>query len=167
MMRRLAIVVCGIAAAFAVALPAWAGQASPHFIGTPTCTISSTGKLTCSGKAAGLDSRPATAFLTADRIVARYHCQNKGGNVAPGQPVATVPTPGPTQNITPHNGQITFNVSLGPPPTPTVKTYCPNSNWKLILDSITYYGAVVHIQQGDGTDVISFGPNDYTAPPFG
>jgi hypothetical protein len=79
----LAVVAVGVFAAFsAVAI-----ADSAHFIGTPTCTKSLSTGLTCSGKAAGLGNGPTEAFLTADSVSATYECVNKGGNVAPGQPV--------------------------------------------------------------------------------
>jgi hypothetical protein len=72
--------------------------------------------LTCSGKADGLGNGPTAAFLTADSVSASYECVNKGGNVAPGQPVVLSNVTGPTQNITPQNGQITFSPTLPPDP---------------------------------------------------
>jgi hypothetical protein len=135
---------------------------SPHFVGTPSCTKSVSTGLTCSGKAAGLGNGPTAAFLTADSVTANYVCQNKGGNVAPGQPVVTQNVTGPTQDITPRNGQITFSPNIPPPPTPSSAAVCPNGNWKVILTSLTYTNVVLHIQQPPGTDVLtmSFGTID-------
>src|SRR5919204_5205577 len=130
---------------------------SPHFIGTPTCTKSATtGVLTCSGKAAGLGNGPTAAFLTASSVSATYECVNKGGNVAPGQPLVLQNVTGPTQNITPRNGQITFSPNIPPPPTPSSADTCPNGNWSVRLTSLTYNDVVLHIQQPPGTDVLTF-----------
>jgi hypothetical protein len=130
---------------------------SPHFIGTPSCSKNSTtGVLTCSGKAAGLGNGPTAAFLTADSVTATFECVNKGGNVAPGQPVVTQNVQGPTQTITPHNGQITFSPTLSPPPPPSAATECPNGNWTVRRTSLTYNNVVVHIQQPPGSDVLTF-----------
>jgi hypothetical protein len=129
---------------------------SPHFIGTPTCTKSTTTGLTCSGKAAGLGNGPTAAFLTASSVTATYECVNKGGNVAPGQPVVTQDVTGPTQTITPRNGQITFSPTIPPPTPPSAATECPNGNWKVRLTSLTYTDVVLHIQQPPGTDVLTF-----------
>lgn len=129
---------------------------SPHFIGTPSCTKSLSSGLTCSGKAAGLGNEPAYAFLTASSVSANYVCVNHGGNVAPGQPVVENSVTGPTQTITPHNGQITFSPTLPPPPTPSAASDCPNGNWTVRLTSLTYYGVVLHIQQPSGTDVLTY-----------
>lgn len=153
-MRR--FLVCSFAlCALAWATPTALAQ-SPHFIGSPTCTKSSTGVLTCSGKAAGLGNGPTAAFLTAASVSATYECVNKGGNVAPGQPVVEQNVQGPTQSITPHNGQISFSPSLNPPPTPSAATTCPNGNWTVRRTSLTYTDVVLHIQQPPGTDVLTF-----------
>src|SRR5919202_842913 len=142
-MRRIAlfvlvsIVVLALGVSGSVAL-----AESPHFIGTPTCTKSSSGALTCSGKAAGLGNGPTDAFLTADSVQATYECVNHGGNVAPGQPIVEQNVTGPTQHITPHNGQITFSPTLSPPATPSAKDTCPNGNWTVRRTSLTYTNVV-------------------------
>jgi hypothetical protein len=157
MLRRILFLFTVPAMLLAFILSATAAQAqSPHFIGTPTCTKSLTSGLTCSGKASGLGNEPAAAFLTADSVTATYVCQNKGGNVAPGQPVVTQNVTGPTQTITPHNGQITFSPTIPPPPTPSSAAVCPNGNWKVILTSLTYTNVVLHIQDPIGTEVLMF-----------
>ncbi len=151
---------CGIALLFALFLIVGFSLAafaqSPHFIGTPTCTKSTSTGLTCSGKAAGLGNGPTEAFLTASSVTATYECVNKGGNVAPGQPIVTQNVTGPTQTITPHNGQITFSPTIPPPTPPSAATECPNGNWKVRLTSLTYSDVVLHIQQPPGTDVLTF-----------
>jgi hypothetical protein len=135
---------------------AFAFAQSPHFIGTPSCTKSLTTGLTCSGKAAGLGNEPAFVFLTADSVTANYVCVNHGGNVAPGQPVVTQNAQGPTQTITPHNGQITFSATLPVPTAPSSATECPNGNWTVRLTSLTYTNVVLHIQQPAGVEILSF-----------
>ena len=156
MLRRILFLFIAPAILLASILSATAAQAqSPHFVGTPTCTKSVTTGLTCSGKAAGLGNGPTAALLTADSVAATYVCQNKGGNVAPGQPVVTQNVTGPTQNITPRNGQITFSPSIPPPTPPSSATECPNGNWNVILTSLTYTNVVLHVQQPPGTDVLT------------
>jgi hypothetical protein len=151
---------CSIALLFALFLIVGFSLAafaqSPHFIGTPTCTKSTSTGLTCSGKAAGLGNGPTEAFLTASSVTATYECVNKGGNVAPGQPIVTQNVTGPSQTITPHNGQITFSPNIPPPTPPSAATECPNGNWKVRLTSLTYSDVVLHIQQPPGTDVLTF-----------
>jgi hypothetical protein len=156
MLRRFLFLLTVPAMLLGSVLFATAAQAqSPHFVGTPTCTKSLSSGLTCSGKAAGLGNGPTAAFLTAGSITANYVCQNKGGNVAPGQPVVTQNVTGPTQNITPRNGQITFSPTIPPPTPPSAATECPNGNWKVVLTSLTYTDVTLHIQQPPGTDVLT------------
>jgi hypothetical protein len=157
-MRSLSRLIVSVAvlAVTGLLLAATAFAESPHFIGTPTCTKSLSTGLTCSGKAAGLGNGPTAAFLTAASVSATYECVNKGGNVAPGQPVVLSNVTGPAQNITPRNGQITFSPNLPPPPTPSARTECPNGNWSVNLTSLTYTDVVLHIQQPPGTDVLTF-----------
>jgi hypothetical protein len=153
-MRRVVFSIFVLAALTLATTAAWAQ--SPHFIGTPTCTKSTTTGLTCSGKAAGLGNGPTAAFLTASSVTATYQCVNKGGNVAPGQPIVTQAVTGPTQTITPHNGQISFSPNIPPPTPPSAATECPNGNWQVQLTSLTYTDVVLHIQQPPGTDVLTF-----------
>jgi hypothetical protein len=156
MLRRILFLLTVPAMLLGSVLFATAAQAqSPHFVGTPTCTKSLSSGLTCSGKAAGLGNGPTAAFLTAGSVSATYVCQNKGGNVAPGQPVVNQNVTGPAQNITPRNGQITFSPTIPPPTPPSPATECPNGNWKVVLTSLTYTDVVLHIQQPPGTDVLT------------
>jgi len=154
--KRYVVVAALVGAIAAISTVALAQN--PHFIGTPTCTKSLTSGLTCSGKAAGLGNGPTAAFLTADSITATYVCKNHGGNIAPGQPVVQQNVTGPTQTITPHNGQITFSPTIPPPTPPSSATECPNGNWKVVLTSLSYTNVVLHIQQPPGVtpDTLSF-----------
>src|SRR6266853_4151923 len=130
MLRRILFIFTVPAMLLASVLSAQAAHAqNAHFIGTPSCTKSVSTGLTCSGKAAGLGNGPTAAFLTASSGTATYECGKKGGNVAPGQPIVTQNVTGPTQEITPHNGQITFSPTIPPPTPPSAKTECPNGNW--------------------------------------
>ena len=155
-MRRLLIAVFAVVGALSLTMSA-AYADSPHFVGAPTCTKSLSTGLSCSGKAAGLGNGPTAAFLTASSVSATYECVNHGGNVAPGQPVVTQNVAGPTQTITPHNGQITFSVGIPPPAPPSAATECPNGNWTVRITSLTFSNVVLHIQQPAGTDVLTFG----------
>ena len=155
MLRRILFIFALPAMLLAFILSAAAAQAqSAHFVTAPTCTKSVTSGLTCSGKAAGLGNGPTQAFLTASSVAATYNCQNKGGNIAPGQPVVNQNVTGPTQDITPRNGQITFSPTIPVPAPPSVASECPNGNWTLVLTSLTYSGVTLHIQQPPGTDVL-------------
>jgi hypothetical protein len=152
-MRRLIPTILVMLAAAAIAPAAFA--ASPHFIGTPSCTKSVSSGLTCSGKAAGLGNGPTLAFLTADAVEATYVCVNHGGNVAPGQPIVEQAVEGPRQEITPRNGQIKFSPNIPPPAPPSAATECPSAKWKVRLTSLTYTNVVLHIQQPPGTDALT------------
>lgn len=129
--------------------------ASPHFVGTQSCTKNLSTGLTCSGKAAGLGSVPTVAFLTADEVDETFVCVNPGGNVAPGQPIVVQKVTGPSQTITPHNGQITYTVTIPPPETPPAGEVCPNGRWTVHPTSLTFKNVVAHIQQS-GTEVLTF-----------
>ena len=156
MLRRILFLLTAPAMLLASILTATAAQAqSAHFVGTPSCTKSVSSGLTCNGKAAGLGNGPTQAFLTAPSVQATYICTNKGGNVAPGQPVVNQNVTGPAQDITPRNGQITFSPTIPLPPTPSSPEVCPNGNWNVVLTSLTYTDVTLHIQQPPGTDVLT------------
>lgn len=158
-MRRLVLLIALVLATAVPSAPSAYAQ-SPHFIGEPECTISSNGTLTCSGRAAGLGNGPTEAFLTASSIEATYECVNRGGNVAPGQPVVEQDVEGTPQQITPRNGQIRFSPSLSPPEAPSAREACPGPNWTVRRTSLTYNDVVLHIQQPPGNDVLTFEAGD-------
>jgi hypothetical protein len=149
-----ASVACMIAAISAIA-------ASPHFVKEPTYNAT-TSALTASGKAAGLANAPTQAFLTADRVDVFFQCRNHGQNFAPGHPATSTGVAGPTQDIAPHNGQITFSVSL-PAPTVDPADACPSKQWTVVVSRVDYIGVVLHIQQNN-VDILTDGPNDFSAP---
>lgn len=155
-MRRLyAMLAAAVLVAAVWVSAAYAMQGSPHFVGTPTCSKSSTFTLTCSGKAAGLGSGPIVAYLTADSVSETVQCVNKGQKAPPGQ-VNSGSVVGPSQNITPHNGAITFSTTLSAS-TPSPADVCPDSgkNWTVKMLSATYHNVVLHIEQ-DGTEVLTY-----------
>jgi len=155
MLRRFLFLLTVPAMLLGSVLFATAAQAqSPHFVGTPSCTKSTSSGLTCSGKAAGLGNGPTQAFLTSGSVQATYVCTNPGGNVAPGQPVVNQNVTGPKQNIAPRNGQISFSPTIPPPTPPSAATECPNAKWTVVLTSLTYNDVTLHIQQPPGTDVL-------------
>jgi hypothetical protein len=133
---------------------------SAHFVGDFTISKSLSAGLSVSGKAAGLGDGPTNAFLTAASVSARYECVNHGGNVAPGQPVVEQNVTGPVKPITPHNGQITFTVTIPPPSTPSSATECPSGKWTVRLTSLTYTNVVVHVVNADTNLTESLGTID-------
>jgi len=153
--RRTIVAAAMLGVMAALAIP-FAAAGSPHFIGTPSCTKNADFSLTCSGKAAGLGNSPTGAFLTSRDVSGTIQCQNNGGNFPPPKGFDFGPLTGPTQNITVHNGQITFSPSIGPPPLPSASDFCPNGKtWRVVILSLTYNGVVLHIQQ-NGADLLTF-----------
>jgi hypothetical protein len=127
----------------------------------PTLTWNNDGSATATGDLSGLGNSPATATLQITTSYT-YTCQNKGGNVAPGQnSVEVFGAPG-TQLLdnTDHNGRATLSVTAFPgTPSTTVngKTAgCPNGNWTGVnpvqngpttaLLTITQGGKVIYSQ---------------------
>jgi hypothetical protein len=151
---RLSVAVSALAFAGLTFAPAALAD-SAHFIGTPTCTKSLSTGLTCSGKAAGLGNGPTFASLTAEKVEATYVCVNHGGNVAPGQPIVEQEVKGPTQEITPHNGQISFSPTIPPPPKPSAAVDCPSGKWTVRLTSLTYVGVVLTVEQPESGTVLT------------
>ena len=157
-MRRIALSLAGL---LALVFATTALADSPHFVKGPTYTAT-TSALTVTGKAAGLGNGPTEAFLTADTISVSFHCQNNGGNFAPGHPATFGSVVGSKQQITPRNGSISFSPSLSAP-VPSAADECPSRKWKVIVESVDYIGVTLHIQQPPGTDVLVDGPNDFHA----
>jgi hypothetical protein len=54
-----------------------------------------------------------------------------------------------------HNGQVTAQPTIGPPPLPTPAQICPNPNWSISILRLTYENVVLHIQQ-QGQDILAF-----------
>jgi hypothetical protein len=97
-MRKI-IVLFAVAATFGALGASPALAASPHFIGSRSCTFSaSTGDLTCSFKVAGLGNVSQATI----QLVFNFECTNRGGHNPPGQ-ASTQPTTVPVSN-----GQITL-----------------------------------------------------------
>jgi hypothetical protein len=158
MFRKLGILTAVVAT---LAITTTIAMAAVTFHAGPTLVWNSDGSATATGDVSGLGNTPATATL---RITTSYTytCQNKGGNVAPGQTSVTVfGTPG-TQLLdnTDHNGRATLSVTAYPgTPATTVSgtaAGCPNGNWKGVnpvptgpasaLLTITQGGVVIYSQ---------------------
>src|SRR4029450_10941587 len=101
---------------------------------------------TGAGRAAGMPNVPPSAFMTATSVNTYFHCENKGGNFAPGHPASQSPVTGPTQDIAPRNGQIPFSVSL--PATVPSTSECPNGNSKVIVDEVDTSGVSLRCHRG-------------------
>jgi hypothetical protein len=143
-------------------LAAAAAGDNPQFNKSPTYSATTTA-LTATGKATGLGNSPTQAFLTADEISVTFQCRNHGQNFAPGHPATSSSVTGPVENIAPHNGQITFSVSL-PAPVPSAADECPSKKWTVVVSHVDYLGVVLHIQQ-NGNDILTDGPRDFHTTP--
>lgn len=134
--------------------------ANAQFNKTPTLsTNSETYTISASGKATGLGNTPTSAFLTADTVLVEFHCINNGGNFAPGHPASSDDVVGPTKNFQPRNGQITFSGVTLQASTPSAADECPSHTWDVVVDSVTFFGVTLHIQQA-GTDILTFAFGD-------
>jgi hypothetical protein len=151
-----------VTAVAGLALASAAFADNPQFNKGPTYSATTTA-LTASGKATGLGNSATQAFLTAAEIDVSFQCQNHGQNFAPGHPATSTNVTGPVQNITPHNGQITFSVSL-PATIPNAADVCPSKQWTVVVSHVDYLGVVLHIQQ-NGVDILTDGPNDFHTTP--
>ncbi len=88
--------------------------------------------------------------LVCWRLITATHAFTKGMNAWGDSPCKTVERRGGA----PHNGQITFTVTIPAPPAPDPALVCPNGNWSVSLLSLTFVGVVVHLQQ-NGVDILT------------
>jgi hypothetical protein len=157
-MRRIFVAVLVIAVAGALATAASA--ASVHFKkgGTPTCTITPTGtgstSTTCTGEVAGLGMENVEIDVTVSGF-AVFQCQNKGGNLPPGQNKVLVgPTTTPTMISSGEikNGNLLFTTAPAPLTAPETvsgeEAGCPNSNFTGVNPTLTVTGITLEFFQG-------------------
>jgi len=152
---KLAMPSAALVSALVLVSPMLAFASSPHFIGTPTITKNSDFSLTAKFKAAGLANVVSSVFLTSSGGSADLQCVNPGGNNPPPKRVDFGPLQGQTVQVTPHNGQVTASPTIGPPSLPGPSEICPNPNWSVTINSLTYNDVVLHIQQS-GSDILTF-----------
>jgi hypothetical protein len=131
MTRKLGIMATVIAA---LAISTSLALAAITWHSGPTLTWNADGSATATGNLSGLGNTPATAYLQITSSFT-YTCQNKGGNVAPGQnSVEVIGAPGEQLlDTTSKNGRSDLNVTAYPGvPDETVSgrtAGCPNGNW--------------------------------------
>jgi hypothetical protein len=156
--KRLAVVLPFALILGLVAAPS-ALAASPHFKrgGTPVCRITGSGTsqtVSCTGTLTGLGNEDLVIETTVVGF-AVYECQNRGGNLAPGQnkvlegPV-TEPTVVPSDEI--KNGNVTFTAGATLKAERTVsgaEAGCPNGNWIGVNPTLTITSVMLEISQGD------------------
>jgi hypothetical protein len=157
-MKRFAIVVAtallmvGFAPTAAFSATSFNSAAAPSGThvqtGTPTCSVSTTGVVTCpSYELAGVGNANASASLVAN-YTATVQCRNRGGQIVEVKSQVTGAT-ATTGRIEPKNGRLLVP-SLSSSPAPTASQFeasatCPNGNWtketlagSIALSSFTY-----------------------------
>ena len=154
-LKKIGIPIATIASALLLMAPMLVVAASPHFVRGPTIEKNADFSLTTTFKAAGLGNVVSEVFLTSSGGTADLQCVNPGGNDPPPKQVDFGPLQGETVTIQPRNGQITASASIGPPPLPGADEICPNPNWSVRINSLTYEDVELHIQQG-GVDILTF-----------
>lgn len=114
---------------------------SPHFVGTPTGTLDSSGDYVASFKEAGLGNTPITYDLSAATETFTFQCFTKSGNTPEGAP-NSVSFSGQSTfvTITPRNGQITGSVSLTPEQD---GASCQGGGLALFLIAVDYEGVTL------------------------
>lgn len=151
-MRRALTTTAAIAAL--LVLTTSVALAAVVFHSGPTITDNNDGTYTITADMSGLGNQPATATFEINQTVF-YTCQNKGGNVAPGQNGVPISSSDTQQLSTTKNGRAVLNLTVEEPePEPTVsgKTAgCPNGNWTginpVVVGGTT--GTLTIVQGGD------------------
>ena len=128
-----------------------------HFTqgGTPVCTLNADTTVDCTAELAGLGEGDIV-ITTSVGGAAVYQCQNKGGNLAPGQNKVLV---GPEVNsvILPgdeiENGRATIvgfteDPLVAPPTVSGQAAGCPNGNWKGINPELSITSVTFRASQG-------------------
>ena len=124
------------AALFALALVAPVAAANPHFVSGPTFTTNG-GRLTVSGKLAGLGNKDVTIIVEATGVTT---CTNRGGNVPPGQ---TETVSGRISNLRPENGNVVFSVTTASVSNPCPKSMTPTTRFTSAKITVVQGGKVV------------------------
>lgn len=108
------------------------------------------GSLTFNGVGVGFGNSDYVAVMDADATV-RALCENKGGNIAPGQQELFASVPGAPDSIenTEENGQAAVSLTVEDPGvanlvSPITKKDCPNGNWTAV-DLIVVEWTSAHI----------------------
>jgi hypothetical protein len=120
----------------------------------PSLSWNGDGSATATGNLSGLGNTPATAYLTITTSYS-YTCQNKGGNVAPGQNSITVVGAPGTQTLdgTDKNGRSSLSVTAFPgTPASSISgtaAGCPNGNWRGVNPTQTG-AATAHLEIWQG-----------------
>jgi hypothetical protein len=162
-MKRLLVLLCApLLMLFFLFFAAPAFAQGEHFThgGVPTCTITAvvtdtatSQSVTCTGELAGLGNADLVLDLSVSGF-ALYQCENKGGNIAPGQNRVLV---GPSTSTTTvpasaiKNGRTTFTtnpaVLTAPLTVSAAVAGCPNANWVGVNPVVTVTSITLTISQ--------------------
>ena len=135
-----------LAVFLAIALTAGVALAdSPHFIGTPSATVSGNA-LTVTFKAAGLGNGPYADFSLTGSVDVFSRCFNHGGNKPQADNKQETITVNQTQSFPVSHGQTTGSFTVTPLSTLT----CPG-NQIVVIQSVSF-------------DLLLTGPGGITAP---
>jgi hypothetical protein len=146
---------------------AMAANGSPHFVGSATATATANHSVTISFKIAGLsEGEITTVTVSSTGGTADVQCVNPGGNNPPPKRV----TFGPITNTVslppaPKNGNLQGSVTLTAPTITSAQAGCPNPNWSVTINSVTYNGLSISAttSQHGGTITTSVQPSSITS----
>src|SRR5687767_12767053 len=136
MRRRHLVSVAAVAAVVLAATPVLA--ANPHWIGTPTMSVSGN-TLTVSFKAAGLGNVPTANFTLSATATTFSRCYTKSNNkpqAANKRETANLST---TQTFAVRNGQTTGRMTLTAPPS---TLQCPPGQ-RVVTESVSFSNASI------------------------
>jgi len=111
--------------------------ASPHFIGTPTATVSGNA-LTVTFKAAGLGNAEGATFNLSGTVQVFSRCYNHGGNKPQADNKQETIDVDQTETFPVRNGQTTGSFTVTPLSTLT----CPG-NQVVVIESVDYSDLVL------------------------
>ena len=152
MRRMIFVFVAAAALIFAGIAAAQTGGA--HFTkgGTPVCTDIGT-QLECTAEVAGLGNETVVATVSAHGTATGLTCTTpSGSNMAPGQNPAVPVTAGGSQTISNiKNGRASVDVKSATPTVTPKQAGCPNNNWIVTIQDVTFTTYTLTISQGDVT----------------
>ncbi len=152
MRRMIFVFVAAAALIFAGIAAAQTGGA--HFTkgGTPVCTDIGT-QLECTAEVAGLGNETVVATVSAHGTATGLTCTTpSGSNMAPGQNPAVPVTAGGSQTISNiKNGRAGVDVKSATPTVTPKQAGCPNNNWIVTIQDVTFTTYTLTISQGDVT----------------
>ena len=127
-----------------------ADAAGEHFTknGAPVCTDVGT-QLRCTAELAGLGGETLVATVQANGTATGLTCTSPGGNVSPGQNPAVPVSAGGSQTIeNPKNGRASISPSTATPTITPKQAGCPNNNWVVTIQDVTFTSYTLSITQG-------------------